>query len=90
MPNHTIQSTAVAFGNALHAKYSCSVERDDPEEHDDGHLGPLLSPHVAGQQVPHRSERRKPCLDPLKSRDSACDDPEPKWHNDVRRDSEGA
>jgi hypothetical protein len=42
MPNHTIYSTAAAFGNAMHTKYSCSVERDDPHEHDDGDLGLLL------------------------------------------------
>jgi hypothetical protein len=63
MPNHTIYSTAAAFGNAMHTKYSCSVERDDPK-HDDGDLGLLLSAQVTRQQVPHRSEWRKPCLDP--------------------------
>jgi hypothetical protein len=63
MPNHTIYSTAAAFGNAMHTKYSCSVERDDPHEHDDGDLGLLLSA-LTRQQVPHRSEWRKPCLDP--------------------------
>jgi len=64
MPNHTIYSTAAAFGNAMHTKYSCSVERDDPHEHDDGDLGPLLSAQVARGACSAPKRWRKPCLDP--------------------------